>query len=175
MLLIDRDLEWKMTPDSSLSVDGSIWTRVPERPATIARPFVRLKVKELSASIPFYERMFAQPATELSRGTYARFEVMDPPLNLLSIEAEDAFSYEGHMGIQMKQMADVNRYRARMEEGGIEIFVTETEVACCYSVQNKAWVRDPDNNSWEFFMVVEKNITEGCGDVCACKGCGDFE
>jgi hypothetical protein len=31
----------------------------------------------------------------------------------------------------------------------------ETQVACCYARQEKAWVADPDGNEREIFMVIE--------------------
>ena len=30
---------------------------------------------------------------------------------------------------------------------------TEEDVACCYAVQDKVWVQDPDGNAWEVFFV----------------------
>ena len=31
---------------------------------------------------------------------------------------------------------------------------------CCYAVQNKTWVVDPDGNEWEAFVVVQDNLAE---------------
>ncbi|MCW7541007.1 VOC family protein [Aquabacterium sp. A7-Y] len=158
--------------------NGSLWTwsftdARPTKP--FARPLVRLKVTDLRRSVAFYEQMFDQCRATVLGEQHATFDVADPPLNLILIQQDGAIGYEGHMGIQFKEMDQVNAIRERFIRAGIEIYVEETEVACCYSVQNKVWVRDPDENSWEFFMVVERNVSEGCGDVCACKGCGDFE
>jgi hypothetical protein len=38
---------------------------------------------------------------------------------------------------------------------------------CCYALQDKVWVSDPDGNSWEVFTVLEdtegeKNVAPGC-------------
>jgi len=35
---------------------------------------------------------------------------------------------------------------------------------CCYATQDKAWVRDPDGNEWEVFVVLQDNLpqTEAC-------------
>jgi hypothetical protein len=30
---------------------------------------------------------------------------------------------------------------------------TEKDTACCYAVQDKVWIEDPDGNSWEVFVV----------------------
>ena len=31
--------------------------------------------------------------------------------------------------------------------------MTEENTACCYALQDKVWVEDPDGNSWEVFVV----------------------
>ncbi len=44
---------------------------------------------------------------------------------------------------------------------------TEEDTACCYAVQDKVWIEDPDGNSWEVFVVkgdapVMKADTSSC-------------
>ena len=34
------------------------------------------------------------------------------------------------------------------------------QTTCCYAVQDKAWVNDPDGNEWEVFVVLEDNLAE---------------
>lgn len=36
---------------------------------------------------------------------------------------------------------------------------------CCYAIQDKIWVSDPDGNEWEVFVVNEDNLEEStnCG------------
>jgi hypothetical protein len=29
---------------------------------------------------------------------------------------------------------------------------------CCYAVQDKTWVQDPDGNDWEVFVVHQDNL-----------------
>ena len=31
---------------------------------------------------------------------------------------------------------------------------------CCYALQDKVWVRDPDGNEWEVFVVLKDNLPE---------------
>ena len=31
---------------------------------------------------------------------------------------------------------------------------------CCYAIQDKIWVNDPDSNEWEVFVVKEDNLAE---------------
>ena len=36
----------------------------------------------------------------------------------------------------------------------------EIKTDCCYALQDKTWVRDPDGNEWEVFVVLEDNLPE---------------
>jgi hypothetical protein len=44
----------------------------------------------------------------------------------------------------------------------------EMQTNCCYATQDKTWVRDPDGNEWEAFVVLIDNLPESapceCGD-----------
>lgn len=31
---------------------------------------------------------------------------------------------------------------------------------CCYALQDKTWVNDPDGNEWEVFVVLEDNLPQ---------------
>jgi hypothetical protein len=33
-------------------------------------------------------------------------------------------------------------------------------VDCCYALQDKSWVADPDGNEWEVFVVHQDNLPE---------------
>jgi hypothetical protein len=44
----------------------------------------------------------------------------------------------------------------------------EMQTNCCYATQDKTWVRDPDGNEWEVFVVLKDNLAE----TAACE-CGD--
>lgn len=57
--------------------------------------------------------------------------------------------------------------RERWTEEGL-LTRDEMQTSCCYAVQDKTWVRDPDGNEWEAFVVLEDNLAETapceCGD-----------
>ena len=47
----------------------------------------------------------------------------------------------------------------------------EMQTSCCYALQDKAWVNDPDGNEWEVFTVIEDNLgenVEGAADKSCC-------
>jgi hypothetical protein len=47
------------------------------------------------------------------------------------------------------------------------------QTTCCYAVQDKTWVSDPDGNEWEAFVVLQDNLvaSNACcgvsGETCA--------
>lgn len=36
----------------------------------------------------------------------------------------------------------------------------EMNTTCCYAIQDKFWVTDPDGNEWEFFFTKEDSDME---------------
>ena len=94
------------------------------------------------------------------RTGYAKFDVANPPLNLtlnqIPFEGSGALS---HLGIQVAATADVTAMRDRWTERGL-LPREEMQTTCCYALQDKAWVHDPDGNEWEVFVVLQDNLSE---------------
>lgn len=114
-------------------------------------------VKDVDKSIGFYKKMFGIEPSKVRTG-YAKFDVVNPPLNFTLNQA--AFSGKGalsHLGIQVAATDDVLAMKARWEDQGL-IPREEMQTICCYALQDKAWVRDPDGNEWEVFAVLEDNL-----------------
>lgn len=129
------------------------------------KPHISLNVRELKRSVEFYQRLFGNEPTKVRTG-YAKFDVQNPPLNL----ALNEFSYNergalSHLGIQVASTEDVLKTKARWEEIGL-LTRDEMQTNCCYALQDKTWVRDPDGNEWEVFVVLEDNLAES--DPCEC-------
>jgi hypothetical protein len=57
-----------------------------------------------------------------------------------------------HFGVQVASTDDVVEAKARFDSLGLKTFAEEN-TACCYAVQDKVWIEDPDGNSWEVFVV----------------------
>ena len=120
------------------------------------RLHVAVAVRDVAAALPFYRTLFGQDPTKL-RADYAKFEVLDPPVNF-SLNASGIGAGHGagpqHFGIQVKSTDTVESWKSRVEAAG---FATEVEAAvtCCYSVQDKFWTADPDGHRWEIFVVTE--------------------
>ena len=64
-----------------------------------------------------------------------------------------------HMGIQVGSTADVLTVRRQWRERGLSTR-DEMKTECCFALQDKTWVRDPDGNQWEVFAVLEDNLPE---------------
>lgn len=137
-----------------------------------SRVHVGINVTNVERSLPFYELLFNQPPTKLRPG-YAKFEVAEPAVNFVLTERAGVKRGEGlsHLGIQVKSTQVVADALARLQAAGLEI-LTEEQVTCCYAVQDKGWVADPDGNRWEIFVVTEPDTAtrdgEAASEVC-CK------
>jgi catechol-2,3-dioxygenase len=129
---------------------------------------ISLNVRNIGQSVEFYKKMLGIEPSKVRSG-YAKFDVQNPPLNLALNEIP--FNQRGalsHLGIQVASTADVLAMRERWVKAGLNTR-DEMQTSCCYAVQDKTWVSDPDGNEWEVFVVLEDNLPEASGaDVSAC-------
>lgn len=117
----------------------------------ILKPHVSLNVSNIDASVAFYEKAFGVQATKRRPG-YAKFDLTAPSLNLTMQEAERTGINASHFGIQVASSEDVAVAWTRFKEAGLKT-KTEENTECCYALQDKVWVEDPDGNAWEVFVV----------------------
>jgi catechol 2,3-dioxygenase-like lactoylglutathione lyase family enzyme len=116
-----------------------------------------LNVRNVETSTEFYRQMLGIEPSKVRPG-YAKFDVQNPPLNLTLNQAR--FTERGalsHLGIQVAETADVLAMRERWTTRGL-VAREEMQTNCCYALQDKAWVSDPDGNEWEVFVVLEDNL-----------------
>src|SRR5688572_22305589 len=118
-----------------------------------------INVKDVGESIEFYKKMFGIEPSKVRTG-YAKFDVANPPLNftLNQVSFGDSGALS-HLGIQVASTEDVLALRDAWIERGL-LPRDEMQTDCCYALQDKAWVNDPDGNEWEVFTVIEDNLTE---------------
>lgn len=131
----------------------------------VLKPHVSLNVSNIDASVAFYEKAFGVTATKRRPG-YAKFDLQSPALNLTMQEAPRTGVNASHFGVQVASTEDVIEARGKFEAAGLSTF-TEENTSCCYAVQDKVWIEDPDGNSWEVFVVkgdapVMKADTSNC-------------
>jgi len=58
-----------------------------------------------------------------------------------------------HLGVEVVSTDEVAAAQARLAEDGLAT-ATEDNVTCCYAVQDKVWVDDPDGAPWEIYTVL---------------------
>jgi len=130
------------------------------------RIHIALNVSDLSQSVDFY-RYFLEVDPVKVREGYAKFDLVDPPLNLSLNENPHDTHAQGHLGIQVKNTRIVKEMYQRLEKSKFKL-ISEEGTECCYAVQDKLWVADPDGTRWEIFVTTNPESDEGCGSDCIC-------
>jgi catechol 2,3-dioxygenase-like lactoylglutathione lyase family enzyme len=140
----------------------------------MSRVQLALNVSDLDEAVTFYSKLFGTGPAKLRPG-YANFAISDPPLKLVLIEDDTARGggVEGalnHLGVEVETTDEVVAATGRLNNEGLETDV-QAQTTCCYAVQDKVWVNDPDGAPWEVYVVladapVESGIA-GDGSCCA--------
>ncbi len=126
-----------------------------------SRVHIALAVTNLEQSRTFYETLLGVPPTK-ERPGYIKFEPQDPSVNLTLNEVNKANSTSQltmHYGVQVKSSQAVQEAITRLSEAGLKTRVEE-HTTCCYAVQDKVWVADPEGNQWEIFVVLEADANQ---------------
>ena len=138
------------------------------QPVQALKAHLALNVKDVGVSLEFYRKLLGIEPSKVRTG-YAKFDVQNPPLNLTL--NQHVFNERGalsHLGIQVASTDDVLAIRERWTEQGL-LTRDEMQTNCCYALQDKTWVRDPDGNEWEVFVVLEDNLAETAPCECGTK------
>lgn len=124
----------------------------------MSRVQLALNVTDIDSAVEFYSKLFGtQPAKR--RPGYANFAIASPPLKLVLIETAEART-DGvsgalnHLGVEVDTPEEVQVATRRLAAQGMAPDVQES-TTCCYAVQDKAWVSDPDGAPWEVYTVLE--------------------
>jgi catechol 2,3-dioxygenase-like lactoylglutathione lyase family enzyme len=118
----------------------------------VSRVQLALNVTDLEAAIGFYAALFGTEPAKVRPG-YANFAVADPPLKLVLIEAGAGGSLN-HLGVEVATTGEVGEAASRLADSGLATDERAAET-CCYAVQDKVWVHDPDGAPWEVYTVLE--------------------
>lgn len=133
-----------------------------------SKTHVALNVTNIDNSVAFYQAMFGVAPVK-HKADYAKFDLEQPALNLTMnltdrVEPHGALS---HLGIQVDSTEMVKQAIDRFKTAGLATF-EEHGTVCCYALQDKVWVTDPDSNRWEIFVVKvgdtapEQNVGSCC-------------
>ncbi len=126
---------------------------------TQSRVQLALNVDDLDAAIDFYGALFDTTPAKVRAG-YANFAVTDPPLKLVLIAGDGDGGTLNHLGVEVGTTTQVTAATRRLAGAGLETTSSE-HVTCCYAVQDKTWVTDPDGAAWEVYTVLADSVVEG--------------
>jgi catechol 2,3-dioxygenase-like lactoylglutathione lyase family enzyme len=137
----------------------------------VSRVQLALNVADIDAAVEFYSKLFGtEPAKR--RPGYANFAIAEPPLKLVLIEGQAAPGTMNHLGVEVASTEEVTAAQARLSACGLPT-ATEDNVTCCYAVQDKVWVDDPDGAPWEIYTVLADAETShgelGANDPAPCS------
>ncbi|HEY7112650.1 MAG TPA: ArsI/CadI family heavy metal resistance metalloenzyme [Thermoanaerobaculia bacterium] len=116
---------------------------------------ISLNVSDLDRSVDFYRGFLGEPVK--LKTDYAKFVTANPEIHLAlqpSPVAPGAVGALSHLGIRVDSSDEVRRWHAALSERGVATEGEKRE-SCCYAVQNKFWLSDPDGNRWEVYTVLE--------------------
>lgn len=123
------------------------------------RPHISIDVKNVTATVEFYKKIFGVNPSKFNEN-YAKFDLKNPNLNFTMQTAKGECSKVSHFGVELESVEEVVDWQKKLESAGL-IKAVETGTNCCYAVQDKVWVQDPDGNAWEFFFVHQQLPVEG--------------
>jgi catechol 2,3-dioxygenase-like lactoylglutathione lyase family enzyme len=116
---------------------------------------ISLNVSDLDRSVGFYRRFFGEPRK--LKTDYAKFVSVEPEIHLAiqpGLKKAGASGALSHLGIRVESTEEVQKWKSALQDQGVAT-EEEKEEACCYAVQDKFWLSDPDGNRWEIYTVLE--------------------
>jgi catechol 2,3-dioxygenase-like lactoylglutathione lyase family enzyme len=127
------------------------------------RMHVAINVRNLEQSLAFYKKLFNAEPTKVKQD-YAKFELNNPALHFsLNIRTYENKGVLNHFGFHVKDTDEVLATKQRLQEAGL-VPIDEMNTTCCYAVQDKIWVSDPEGNPWEVFYTKEDSEFESAED-----------
>lgn len=120
----------------------------------MSRIQLSINVGDLDEAVAFYSRLLGTTPAKLRAG-YANFAVEDPPLKLvLNSPGNGSAGTINHLGVEVATTDEVAAATRRLAAEGLAT-EAEAETRCCYALQDKVWVHDPDGVPWEYYTVIE--------------------
>lgn len=115
---------------------------------------VSLYVKNITETVEFYTSFFGTEVTKVEP-KYAKFILDDPALIISFIENEKKIKANfGHLGFQVDRIEELKSRLDKAKEKNL-VELEEMGTSCCYALQDKFWVKDPDGYAWEVYYFHE--------------------
>jgi catechol 2,3-dioxygenase-like lactoylglutathione lyase family enzyme len=123
---------------------------------------VNVSVKDLDASIEFYNSLFASQPTVV-KTDYAKWMLDDPRVNF-AITTRGEQKGVDHLGIQVENDAELDEVYGRLQ-GAAAPVIEEGTTTCCYAESEKSWIFDPEGIAWETFLTRGESPVYGSDQV----------
>ena len=137
------------------------------------RMHVNVSVKDLAASIDFYNTLFAS-VPSVVKTDYAKWMLDDPRINF-AITTRGEQKGIDHLGIQVENDVELDEVYGRLQNAAAQV-IEEGATTCCYAESEKSWIFDPQGIAWETFLTrgaspVYGNdlVKNGSQDSACCK------
>lgn len=118
------------------------------------RMHVSIYVKNINDTVNFYNNFFGQQADKIKPG-YAKYILEKPSLIISFVEnAERVQQNFGHLGFQVETLEELAFWLEKTKTNGLKV-KEEIGTNCCYALQDKFWVSDPDGVQWEVYYFHE--------------------
>jgi catechol 2,3-dioxygenase-like lactoylglutathione lyase family enzyme len=140
----------------------------------MSRVQLALNVSDIDSAVAFYSKLFGTEPAKVRPG-YANFAIAEPALKLVLIENAETSGTLNHLGVEIETSEEVKVALDRLNQSGL-ITTLQENVDCCYALQEKGWIEDPDGAPWEIYTVLEDssihhpsprlNQKTACGTQC---------
>lgn len=126
----------------------------------MSRVQLALNVNDMDAAVEFYSKLFGTHPAKRRPG-YANFAISEPPLKLVLFENPAATGKLNHLGIEVESSEEVAAASDRLKQANLKVR-SQSQTTCCYALQDKVWIQEPDGDEWEVYTVLEDSATFGC-------------
>ena len=111
---------------------------------------ISLYVNDMLETVNFYTSFFGQPADKV-KTDYAKYILDEPALIISFIENPERVQENfGHLGFQVATKEEVLKRLDAIQKMNIKT-LEEMGTSCCYAIQDKFWVSDPNGIQWEIY------------------------
>lgn len=135
----------------------------------MSRVQLALNVSNIDTAVDFYAKLFGTQPTKRRPG-YANFAITEPPLKLVLMENSAAGGTLNHLGVEVESTEQVTQTSDRLKQADLAV-TAEAQTTCCYALQDKVWIQDPDGADWEVYVVLEDSNTFGASRTTTSEVC----
>ena len=118
------------------------------------RMHVSLYVSDIQKTVAFYNAFFNQKADKV-KSDYAKYVLDKPSLIISFVQNPGKVKAQfGHLGFQVETQDELKQIMEKVKTQNLSVR-EEIGTSCCYAVQDKFWVMDPDGMQWEVYYFHE--------------------